>query len=156
MPGVPASISMPHGIFFFLFFFSVIRVATLLASLGPLDVLPSSIGFPLNPAPSLAKALSLSLSLSLWLYCHPACIQLLFICLFCQHLVVISAFLKLSTVTTAVHDFPLKVSLFLWFPLLIGKLYRPLCCMLDRKCRATKGNLCGFSHTFFTLNPALN
>lgn len=77
-----ASISMPND--FFNGFF-VIRVATLLASLGPFYVLLSSIGFPLNPAPyalfrsipfSLPAACSISVSVAVSLavsYCLFVC-----------------------------------------------------------------------------------
>lgn len=145
-----ASISMPND--FFNGFFFVIRVATLLASLGPFYVLLSSIGFPLNPAPC---ALYTFLSLSRLLYFgHSCCLarsQLLFICLFCQHLVVISAFLKLSTVT---HGFPLKVSVGFLFNRKSLSLSCSLPPALSIRNAGRLGNLCGFSHTFFTLNPA--
>lgn len=144
-----ASISMPND--FFNGFF-VIRVATLLASLGPFYVLLSSIGFPLNPAPyALFRSIPFSLSLCRLLYFGQCCClarsQLLFICLFCQHLVVISAFLKLSTVT---HGFPLKVSVGFLFN---RKSLSPSCSLppalsIEKAVRATWQLVWLFSHIF--------
>lgn len=108
-----ASISMPND--FFNGFF-VIRVATLLASLGPFYVLLSSIGFPLNPAPyALFRSIPFSLFLPLALFRSVLLSRSQSVIVY---LFVLSTFGRHKRVFEVVYGYArFSIESFRWFPL---------------------------------------